>query len=56
MTEPLIERHAFDGAVPTGEVSFTSMADALTSGGTPDDPQAGKKSSGLGRFFGLSKT
>lgn len=32
MTEPLIERHAFDGSVPTGEVSFTSMAE-----GTADD-------------------
>lgn len=36
--------------------SFTSMADALTSGGTPGEQQAGKKASGLGRFFGLSKT
>ncbi len=27
MTEPTIRRHAFDGDVPTGEVSFTAMAD-----------------------------
>jgi predicted HD phosphohydrolase len=32
MTEPLIARHAFDGDRPTGEVSFTAMAD-----GTADD-------------------
>ncbi len=32
MTEPLITRHAFDGDVPTGIVSFTAMAD-----GTADD-------------------
>ena len=36
--------------------SFTSMADALTSRGTPAEQQAGKKASGLSRFFGLSKT
>ncbi len=27
MTEPVIERHAFDGVQPTGMVSFTAMAD-----------------------------
>ena len=27
MTEPLIERHAFDGTIPTGVVGFTSMAE-----------------------------
>lgn len=32
MTEPLIERHAFDGTIPTGVVSFSSMAE-----GTADD-------------------
>ncbi len=32
MTEPAIARHRFDGDVPTGEVSFTAMAD-----GTADD-------------------
>ena len=32
MTEPLIERHAFDGTIPTGTVGFTSMAE-----GTADD-------------------
>jgi len=36
--------------------SFTSMAEALTTGGTPGEQQAGKKASGLSRFFGLSKT
>jgi len=49
---PLIEQ------APKASVtqSFTSMADALTSGGTTEEQQAGKKASGLGRFFGLSKT
>ena len=32
MTEPLIERRVFDGTMPTGVVSFTSMAD-----GTADE-------------------
>jgi predicted HD phosphohydrolase len=32
MTEPLIARHAFDGDLPTGVVSFTAMAD-----GTADE-------------------
>ncbi len=32
MTEPAITRHAFDGDVPTGEVSFTAMAE-----GTADE-------------------
>ncbi len=32
MTEPTITRHAFDGVLPTGVVSFTSMAD-----GTAED-------------------
>ena len=49
---PLIEQ------APKASVtqSFTSMADALTSGDTSDEQQAGKKAGGLGRFFGLSKT
>ncbi len=49
---PLIEQ------APKASVtqSFTAMAEALTSGGTAGDQEAGKKASGLGRFFGLSKT
>ena len=30
MTEPIIERHAFTGDIPTGVVSFTAMADGTT--------------------------
>lgn len=49
---PLIEQ------APKASVtqSFTSMADALTTGGAPCEQQAGKKAGGLSRFFGLSKT
>ena len=49
---PLIEQ------APKASVtqSFTSMAEALTTGGEPSEQQAGKKAGGLSRFFGLSKT
>ncbi len=49
---PLIEQ------APKASVtqSFTSMADALTTGDMPGEQQAGKKAGGLSRFFGLSKT
>jgi pilus assembly protein CpaE len=49
---PLIEQ------APKASVtqSFTSMAEALTTGDMPGEQQAGKKAGGLSRFFGLSKT
>ena len=49
---PLIEQ------APKASVtlSFTALADALTSGGPPGEQHAGKKIGGLSRLFGLSKT
>lgn len=49
---PLIEQ------APKASVtqSFTALADALTTGGAGGEQQSGKKSGGLSRLFGLSKT